>query len=88
MIELLEPVVEAYEDDNYHDILTAVDELYNDFDDDDFQLFNKNINENVAAEKFNHNMENAKFSDKERSTSAYNQIKYASGGSYPQGRYA
>ncbi|CAI2383456.1 unnamed protein product [Moneuplotes crassus] len=90
VMELLNPIVDAYNEDNFHDILAAVDTLYEDYDDDDFQLVNNNVSENVGESNFENNMNDAKFSGRERTTSAYNSIKYAGGGAsaYPQGRYA
>ena len=85
LMELLEPVVEAHDDDNYHEMLSAVDKLYNDFDDSDFEL----VQDNTASNNFENNMENAKFSNRDRTSSAYQSVKYASGTpAYPRGRYA
>mmetsp|Transcript_23374 Transcript_23374/g.20771 ORF Transcript_23374/g.20771 Transcript_23374/m.20771 type:complete len:138 (+) Transcript_23374:28-441(+) len=88
LMELLEPVVEAYDDDNYHELLSAVDDLFTDFNDNDFALVGDNL-ENGSNQNFENNIANAKFSNKDRTSSAYNTVKYASGGPpYPQGRYA
>ena len=83
---MLEPVVDAYEDDNMHEILNHIDDLYTKVLDEP-EIFDANA---LASNNFDAQMENAQFGNTTRSASVYGQLKYASGGTpaYPKGRYA